>query len=96
MGCGSSPAAPTPTTTPGVTSITVTGEDLLLVGKSQAFGATANTGAPVAVRWGSDAPGVASVSPAGIVTALGTGTATIFADANGVRGTKLVRTVPDF
>jgi hypothetical protein len=92
VGCSGSPAAPSG---PKVTSITVTGADLLLIGKSETF--TVTTDVPVAVRWGSDAPGVAVVDPtSGRVSAVGTGTATIYADANGVRGTKLIRTLPDF
>ena len=32
----------------------------------------------------------------GQVTAVGTGTATIFVDESGIRGTKVIRTLPDF
>jgi hypothetical protein len=45
--------------------------------------------------WGSDAPGVASVSPTGLVTAVAAGEATIFADVN-PRGTLRIRVFPDF
>jgi len=97
-GCGGD--GPTPPTAPGrfgVTSITVTGSDLLLVGASETFTAAGDTRVITAPRWGSDAPGVATVDPAtGRVTAVGTGTATIFVDAYGIRGTKLVRTLPNF
>lgn len=89
----SSPTAPSPT------SITVTGSDLLLVGNSDVFTAAGNTGALslTAPRWGSDAPTVATVDVGtGRVTAVGTGTATIFVDANGIRGTKLISTLPNF
>jgi len=92
-GCSGSPAAPSGSK---VTSITITGGDLLLIGKGETFIATGNSG-PVAVRWGSDAPSVAVVDPTtGRVSAVGKGTATIYADANGIRGTKLIRTLPDF
>lgn len=93
--CGDDgPPAPT---APSLTSITVTGSDLLLVGNSETFAAAGNTGGLTAPRWGSDAPTVATVDGgSGRVTAVGTGTVTIFVDANGIRGTKLIRTLPNF
>jgi len=45
--------------------------------------------------WGSDNPAVATVSPAGLVTAIAAGQATIFADVN-PRGTLLIRVYPSF
>jgi len=97
--CGGESTTLTSPGIPSVTSITVTGSDLMLVGDSVTFTATAagNTGALTAPRWGSDAPTVATVeSYTGRVTAVGTGTATIFVDTNGIRGTKLIRTLPNF
>lgn len=93
--CGDDlPAAPT---APRLTSITVTGSDLLLVGNSETFIAAGNTGVLAAPRWGSDAPTVATVNAdTGQVTVVGIGTATIFVDANGLRGTKLIRALPNF
>lgn len=88
---------PTAPSLPSVTSITVAGNDLLLVGNSETFTAVGNTGALKNPLWGSDAPAVATVDAlTGLVTAVAKGTATIFVDANGVRGTMLVRTLPNF
>jgi hypothetical protein len=97
-GCGSGAGVGSPTPIPSsLTSITVTGTDLLLVGASEMFTAAGNTGALTRPLWGSDAPTVATVDAGtGQVTAVGTGTATIFVDANGIRGTKLIRTLPNF
>ena len=78
------------------TSITVSGGDLLFIGASEVFTATADTDAPFAPRWGSDAPSIATVDATGRVTAVNTGTATIFAEARGIRGTKSIRTLPNF
>lgn len=96
VACGGSspPIAPTPS----LTNITVNGSDLLLIGQSETFTALDNTGAPVSTAsWGTDAPTVVSVEAnTGRITAVGTGTATVFADFGGIRGTKTIRTVPDF
>ena len=86
-----------PPTAPGPTGINVTGSDLVLVGNSETFVAAGNTGGLTAPRWGSDAPTVATVDAGtGLVTAVGRGLATIFVDANGLRGTRLIRVVPNF
>lgn len=97
-GCGSGAGVGSPTPiTPSLSSITVTGTDLLLIGTSETFTVAGNTGTLTRPLWGSDAPSVATVDPGtGQVTAVGTGTATIFVDANGIRGTKLIRTLPNF
>jgi len=96
VACGgsSSPTAPAPT----LTKMTVAGSDLLLIGQSETFTAQGNTGALVTTAsWGTDAPTVVTVeASSGRVTAVGAGTATIVADLGGIRGTKTIRTVPDF
>jgi hypothetical protein len=95
-GCSGQSTTPTTPSSPKITALTVTGGDLLLIGKTETFTATSDTGAPVSARWGSDAPNIAQTDVAGHVTAVGTGTATIYADADGIRGTKLIRTLPNF
>jgi hypothetical protein len=93
--CGRS--TPAPPTAPGPTSIRIAGSDLLLVGRSEIFSALDNAGEPLGALWGTDAPAVVTVEAyTGRITAVGTGTATIFADAGGARGTKTIRTLPDF
>jgi hypothetical protein len=100
-GCGGSdsPSAPSPT----VQSITVTSSsDLLHVGATETFtaSATLSDGSTHAVTggvWGGDAPFVASVEAGtGRVTGVGSGMVTIFVDAEGRRGTKLVRGLPNY
>lgn len=95
--CGT--AGPARMTAPShTTNITVNGTDLIYIGQSETFTAVGNGGAALTTaRWGTDAPAVVTVeSYTGRVTAVGMGTATVFADLDGVRGTKLVRTVPKF
>ena len=83
---------------PSPTTFSVTGSDLLVVGNRETFAAVGITGAALnALRWGSDASTVATVDPlTGQVTAVGAGTATIFADGPSIRGSKLIRTLPNF
>ena len=83
---------------PSPTTFSVTGSDLMVVGNSETFAAIGVTGAALtALRWGSDAPTVATVDPlTGQVTAVGAGTATIFADGPSSRGAKVIRTLPNF
>lgn len=96
-GCGGGASStPTAPAVPLVTRITITGSDLLLVGSSETFTAAIESGNVAVPRWSSDAPTVATVDLSGHVTAVGIGTATISADASGVRGTKLIRTLPNF
>jgi len=96
-GCGGGASStPTAPAVPLVTRITVSGSDLLLVGSSETFTAAIESGNATVPRWTSDAPAVATVDLSGRVTAVGLGTATISADTNGVRGTKSIRTLPNF
>ena len=94
--CGG--GGPAKATAPSLTSITVSGSDLLLTGQSEAFTAVDNTGSAVTTAWwGTDAPSIVTVDgPTGRVTAVGIGTATVVAAQSGVRGTKTVRTLPNF
>ena len=95
---GSSPNAPT---TPQ--SVTVnSSSDLLFLGASETFTATASmpNGGSQSVttgQWGSDAPSIASVeATSGRVSGVGSGMATIFVDYQGRRGTKLIRVLPNY
>ena len=96
VACGgtSPPIAPAPS----ASSITVNGNDLLLVGQSEIFTAISDTGTPVTTAWwATDAPSVVTVEGyTGRVTATATGTATVFADVAGIHGTKTIHTLPNF
>ena len=96
VACGD--GGPAKATAPSLTSITVSGSDLLLIGQSEAFMAVDNTGAAVTTPWWvTDAPSIVTVDgPTGRVTAVGIGTATVVATSSGVRGTKTVRILPNF
>ncbi len=97
-GGSSTPTAPSPTTT----SITVnfTGTQLFL-GATETFTATATlsngtTQNVTTGTWGTDAPSVATVTPAGAVTGVASGEVTVFVDFQGVRGTKRITVRPNF
>jgi len=96
-GCGGGASStPTAPAAPLVTRITIAGSELLLVGKTETFTAASDVGNIAVPHWTSDAPTVATIDLSGHVTAVGIGTATISADASGIRGTKLIRTLPNF
>ena len=89
-GCGTdleSPVVATVTVTPGAAT-------LAFLGESAAFTATATDqyGNPFAgtVAWTSAAPGVFTVSPGGVATAVSNGAGTIRAQVDGVSGTATV------
>jgi len=66
---------------------------MIYVGQTVQFAATG--GGPI--RWGTDAPGVASVDvPSGRVTGAGTGRATIWAENEGGRTTRGLRGLPSY
>lgn len=96
---GANPSGPTQTT---VQSVTVSSlSDLLFLGVTETFTATATTSSggsqPVTSGWGTDAPTVASVeSGTGRVTGVGSGMVTVFVDYQGRRGTKLIRVLPNY
>ncbi len=92
----SPPAAPTPTTA----SINVTVDTPIKVGATaQATGTAALSNGqnqPLTSGWQSDAPSVATVSPAGLVTGVANGSATIYVISDGRQGQQVVRVVPDY
>lgn len=101
--CGGGAAtAPPPVVTmpPAVAQVTVTlAETTLRIGQSAMASAVAydQGGAPitgVVPVWSIGATGIATVSAAGIVTALVDGETTIIATINGRRGERLLRVVP--
>ena len=88
--CGDDGPGPTSPTLPQ--TITVSGSGILLNGRSETYAAS-TTGC----SWGSDAPTVVRIdATSGQVTALAAGKATIWCDAQGTRGTKLIEVYPNF
>ena len=85
-GGGGSPAAPSPQ----VTSITVSGPDLVFLGRTGSYTA-AMTGGSAGCAWGGDAPHIGTMTAGGQLSGLGNGRVTIWCDAAGARGTKLVQ-----
>jgi hypothetical protein len=99
--CGGSPSSPSGGGgTPTVSSVAVTLTSPLKVGQTSQATATAtlSNGATQAVTsgWQSDAAGVATVSAAGLVTAIANGTATISISSDGRQGQQALRVVPDY
>ena len=96
--CGGdgSPAAPTPTTSSVAVTFALGGTSF--IGDRVQFQATSTlsdgtTQVATDAVWGSDNTAVATVSPTGLVTAVGAGEVTIFADVN-PRGTLSFRVFP--
>ncbi len=93
--CGGSAVTPTPpsSTSPTLVSVVITGSPSMYVGTTAQLRASANyaKGSPVdvttQVTWASAAPSVATISPSGMLAAVGTGTADITANYQGVTGT---------
>jgi Big-like domain-containing protein len=94
-GGGGTPSGPSSFTSLSLTPAT----DLIRIRGSETFTATGassdGSSRTVEGTWGSDAPGVATVS-AGRVTGVTSGQATIFADYQGLRATRLLRVLPDY
>lgn len=101
-GDGNSPSGPSSTTAPSptTTAVTVTVSNPVRMGQTaQATGSqTLSDGQTRAITsgWLSDAPGVATVTNAGLVTGIGNGRATIYVVAGGRQGQQVVRVVPDY
>ena len=99
------PAAPSPTSPSTTSSVSVTypaGHGTIYIGDQVQFEATVSSsggGAQAATGavWASDAPGIATVSPSGLVTAVSAGEATISVEAAaGARGSLRIRVFPRF
>jgi hypothetical protein len=102
VACGGSDTSSPAGATTTVTSVSVTfpAGGTIFIGNAVQFEAretlsNGTTRVATSATWGSDAPGVATVSQTGLVTAIAAGQATIFADVN-PRGTLAIRVFPDF
>ena len=103
VGCGDgndqgNPTAPTPT--PTSVSVTFPAGGTFFIGRSVQFEAretlsNGTTRLATSATWGSDAPGVATVSSTGLVTAVSPGEATIFANVD-TQGVLRIRVFPGF
>ena len=97
-GCGgdSSPTQPSTTTT----AVTVTLSSTVRMGQTAQASATEmlSNGQTRSITsgWQSDAPAVATVTGAGLVTGVANGRATIFVTASGRHGQQVVRVMPDY
>lgn len=97
--CGksSSPATPTPTVS-GLSIAPAT--DMIKIKASESFTAQATysdgTSHAVTASWSSDNSSVATIDASGRATAVNSGSATIIADYQGMRATRLLRVVPDY
>lgn len=99
-GGGGSPTAPTPTPTTTAVVVGYTAGGTIFIGREVQFEARqtlsdGSTRVAASATWGSDTPGVATVSAAGLVRGVAAGEATIFADAP-VRGVLRIRVYPNF
>jgi hypothetical protein len=93
--CGKDNGSPAAPTAPQITAITVAGPDLVNLGRTASYSA-AMTGGTAACSWGDDAPQVGTISANGALTGVGNGKVTIWCDAAGVRGTKLVQVLASY
>lgn len=94
-GCGGGGSGAGPSARP-TGLVIVAQEGVLFLGQTYTFTASLQmsdgTSTPVAGTWGSDAPTVAFVQAStGQVQILGIGEATVFVDAQGLRGTRRIR-----
>lgn len=102
VGCGENSDGPGPGPSPVPTSVTLTPPtDLIKIGATERFSAQMSmsdgtTRPALSPVWGSDAVPVALIDAGGTVTGASAGLATIYADAEGMRGTRLLRVVPDY
>jgi hypothetical protein len=89
-GGGGGSTAPTPV---AAAPVITTSNTMIYVGQAVTFTATGSG----TIRWGGDAPGVATVDPAtGLVTGAGIGRVTIWAENAGGRTTRALRGLPSY
>ena len=93
--CGKGGGNPTAPSAAQVTSITVNGPDRVFLGRTETYSA-AMAGGSATCSWGGDAPHIGTISSTGVLSGRGNGNVTIWCDAAGVRGTKLVQVVADY
>ena len=93
---GSLPTSASPTTS----AIAVTVNSPIKVDETAQAAATASLtngqSQAVTTGWQSDAPNVATVTPAGLVTGVANGRATIFVVSGGRQGQQVIRVVPNY
>ena len=101
-GCGGEESPTAPSAIEATISVTYPAGSTIFIGNQVQFEATVTLGdgstQPAAdATWSSDAPSVATVSPAGLVTAVAAGEATLSAEANPAgRGSLRIRVYPEF
>jgi hypothetical protein len=93
--CGKSGGNPTAPSAAQVSAITVNGPDRVFLGRTESYSASM-TGGSAPCSWGGDAPHIGTISPSGVFSGRGNGNVTIWCEAAGVRGTKLVQVVADY
>jgi hypothetical protein len=99
VGCGEDggPGAPSPTPT----GLSITPETpLIKIKGTETFSATGTfsdgSKRSVQATWGTDNAAVATIDSSGRASGVSSGQATIFADAQGQRATRLLRVLPDY
>lgn len=99
--CGDSDSSGSPTSSSSTTTgVAVTVSSPLRMGQTaQASGTETRSGGQtqnITTGWLSDAPAVATVTGAGLVTGVANGRATIYVVAGGRQGQQVIRVVPDY
>ena len=93
---GSLPTSASPTTS----AIAVTVNSPIKVDETAQAAATASLtngqSQAITTGWQSDAPNVATVTPAGLVTGVANGRATVFVVSGGRQGQQVIRVVPNY
>jgi hypothetical protein len=104
VGCGEGPASPSPQAEGGgatLASLAITPDtDLIKIKSSETFNVTGTysdgSTRTVQAAWGTDNAGIASIDAGGRAVGVASGQASIVADTQGQRVTRLLRVVPDY